>query len=84
MHKKLRARKVRKEQSTKDMLKHLAEVVQHDENFSLKILSETGDLARMLKDEREKREILEKVIDVLDGTIKILVKRIESLEKKDK
>ncbi len=84
MYKKLRARKAKKEQSTKDMLKHLAEIVQHDENFSLKIVSEVGDMARMLKEEREKREILEKVIGVLNGTIKILTKRIEVLEKREK
>ena len=60
MEKKIKARKAKKEQSIKEIVKHISELIQHDENFILKIASELGDMARLLKDLRERVEVLEK------------------------
>lgn len=60
MEKKIKARKAKKEQTMKEIVRHISELVQHDENFILKIASELGDVARLLKDLRERVEVLEK------------------------
>lgn len=60
MEKKIKARKAKKEQSIKEIIRHISELIEHDENFILKIASEVGDIARMLIDLRQRVEALEK------------------------
>lgn len=66
MRKKIRARKAKQAQSINKIIAHLSELVQHDENFILKLAGSQGDMARLLKDLRERNEALDKRVTALE------------------
>ena len=70
MRRRIKARKAKQAKSINKIIQHLSELVQHDENFILKIGSEVGDVFRILKDLRERVEALEKIVELENNIVK--------------